>query len=396
MFGKRRLCGLNYEYSKKDMSLRIEPRLLHDSMMPVVRHLLEFLKEKGANQYELIFYSSDPNGSVPVTQEMLKKAKSPAPNFIYPPCVSSFTSTGKTGDSYTAGTYKLEDKIDEPFWEWGKNHLYNFGVHELSIFNEENKKICEFWGEGEGINLYNITKTEAGKIKKQLKPFENNLDFWKDHTQYWRLHIELYEPKTEKERDEYRVYSSQQFLQDIIAGKCLPKDIGFDLKRFEKIRDYKFLVESIPNTPYKECWDPSEVLRLFKDLKNALKEKITEMPPYYQLIWLEGDPYSYTPIEIRDAGEYAFVIDGKEWVFRWGRKTVIARSVDGKIIDLAEGKGVFKIGEEYEAIDTNGNKMKFKVVKKNMLEMYGWLFEKIFKICDYAKENSYKVNLIIV
>jgi len=391
------LKGLYYDYVQDKKTLYIRVCLRKEGAVQLARILPQFLKEKGAQHYELIFYSSDPKGAVPVTSQMLKKAKSPAPNFICPPLVSSFTSTGKTGESYIAGTYKLEDTVGKDFWKWCESHLFDFGIHELNIFDEENKKMGGFWDEG--IILYDITKTEADKIKKQLKPLENNVNFWKDQVQYWRLYIGLHDPKTEKERGDYRVYSTQQFLQDIIAGKAIPQGVnfGFDFKRFKKIMNYKFLVESIPNAPYNEQWKPEEVLKLFKDLRDTLKEKVGKLPAYYQMDWISGNPceYGYAPAEQQDMGEFKGTIYGKKWTFRWGRETAIAKSTNGKIIDLTKGNGKFKVGEEYEATDTKGDKLKFKIVKKNVLEMYDWLFEKIYRICNYAKENNYKMSVIV-
>lgn len=158
--------GFTYFLDGKQGTLAIYFPLLKKGKAKVATVLLDFIKNKGADHYELVFYSSEKEVSSLVTPKMLEKAKSPSSAFIVPPHIQKFNSNGPIDKGYVAKTYDLKSEIEQTFWSWSRKHLFDIGVHSLEIFTSGNEKIAGIYGQE--VDIYNLTEAEVKKIAKEL------------------------------------------------------------------------------------------------------------------------------------------------------------------------------------------------------------------------------------
>ncbi|GEM_PF-6942191 len=191
--------------------------------------------------------------------------------------------------------------------------------------------------------------------------------------------------ETEQERKTYALGSPGQALNEIIWPKQEVKSVlaeDFDFKIFHEIIRYE------PNQiHYRLDWGPEEVLKIFKNLENAIKKNIGKLPKKY--VVASG---------ISSSNSGTILVDGVEWWISTGLNYAIGKSENGEEINLLADSSKIKIGKPYDGDFLSGGikaRLKMKIVGLTYYESVKTTFNEIYKICNCAKKNNRKIRMSI-
>jgi hypothetical protein len=336
---------------------------------------LKFCKNKGNTIFQMEFGTPNLDTKEPfINPEILKEAKycdcENKPFFIF----QDFNKKGAIKEPEKQLSFcDLIHTSDEKFIEWFKKHeLMGWMPFKLNIFNENDIPIASF--DECCISLYFLRKPETEKLKKKLKKYgvkkfcitemkptffvglegSNKQDILCNFR--GRHFINWDKGKTGR----YREISNDDFYLQLLSKPSEKKKLDFDFSLFN---------DAYNNTQKnKKVWEPNEVIKIFNEIEEEIKNKANLLPKRYSAtakIGARGMPW---------VGEW-IEINSKKYQFQLGWNKAIAKCKDGKKINLLKDSTEIKIGKKYKAKKTATNqKIEFEIETTNLYQTLKWNF----------------------
>lgn len=370
-------------YSEIEDGISITPHL-NEGALRLEDALLDFCRGIGASYFDAEFF-----GEI--------RMENSAYSRILQKAVHVLPLSGEESEG-GGRIYQLRSKFSIKFLKrFMKDYWW---VADVTIFNNKHEKIMMFSKENE-YYLYNFSDKMLSDLKKRLKPFEENTDYWK------KIVIDLdvgegNEPVSAEVYRKHHIASPNFHLwvellsSDVVWGKRIRKVIkDFDFSIF----DAMLASLSDPKATYKRIWKPDDILKRFGELEEKVKKNDKMLPKYY---WVWGlSRMGNGKLEWCRWNDMTLKVGSAEWRFRTGPGKAVARSSTGKKTDLIKDDSVFKLGKEYAASNVakyypqEHGVRKFKITPTSFYEQHQFILSRIRDTCKYAKEHGYKIYMAL-